>query len=117
MSENDVKKQFITTVLMLVIMSVFASATCAVSDVNRSIKYDMEGRIELEKQSGHEYGTGARMRQAITAEGSIRKKPDILMEEGYIRVDDRQDWVTDEEIRRNLAVTSSIKLSTPPAYV
>lgn len=104
-------------VLVLFLVTAFASAAYAESYLNHSIEYDSEGRIDLKKQSGHEYSTGARMRQVITGEGSMEKESNILMEEGYIEVDDQQDWVTDEEALRNLAVANSIKLFTPPAFV
>ncbi len=82
-----------------------------------SADYEMEGRIELKKQAGHEYETGARMRQVIGGEGSMAKGSDIYMESGYLQVADSQDWVTDDQTLRKLGVTTSIKLFTPPKYV
>ncbi len=117
MFKKDVKKMLTSMVLILFLLTAFVSAVFADSSMSHTIQYDMEGRIELRKQSGHEYGTGARMRQEITGEGSMEKESDIFMEEGYIRVDDQQDWVTAEDAMRNLTVTNSTRLFTPPAFV
>jgi hypothetical protein len=130
----DAKKYFLTTLLAMALIFVFASAAYAFDgfdfglnaepgiDANsgymgHSVEYSFDGRIDQRKQAGHELGSGARMRQVIRGEGTMAKETDILMQRGRIQVDDRQDWVTAEEAIRNLAVTTSIKLATPPMFV
>ncbi len=117
MFDKDVKNLIISMVLVLVLITAFATVAYAENYMDHNVEYDMDGKIDLEKQSGYEYGTGARMRQVITGEGSMEKESSIFMEEGYIEVNDQQDWVTDEQALRNLKVTNSIKLSSPPAFV
>ncbi len=82
--------------------------------IGHSVQYSFDGTIDLKKQAGHELSTGARMRQVITGEGSMTKESAILMHQGNIRVMDEQDWQTAEDALRNLKVTTSIKLTTPP---
>ena len=75
--------------------------------------YKWEGTIDFSQQAGHFCNTGAEMQQRITGQGSIVKEKSIYMEEGYIAVDDANDWVTAPNAIRNLTVTTAIMLCAP----
>lgn len=115
MSENDVKMPVV--VFLLTIFMLLGIASSADGYIGHSIDYNMDGRVEMQKQAGHEYETGARMRQVIEGQGEMRKQASIEMEEGYLEVEDNQDWVTAEDALRDLTVTTSIRLFTPAKYV
>lgn len=115
MSKNDVKMPVV--VFLLTIFMLLGVAPSASGYLGHSIDYNMDGTVEMQKQAGHEYETGARMRQVISGQGEISKQAIMEMEEGYLQVEDNQDWVTAEGNLRNLTVTTSIRLFTPAKYV
>ncbi len=114
MSKKYVK---IPVVVLLTLILVFGFAFTAAGYMSHDADYNMDGRIEMQKQAGHEYETGARMRQEISGQGDMSKQSTISMEEGYLQVEDDQDWLTAEDALRNLTVTTSIRLFTPAKYV
>ncbi len=85
--------------------------------MGHSVSYMMEGRIDFKKQAGHFCNTGAEMKQTISGDGSVDKSSNIVMQEGYLQVADQNDWITAEDAVKNLIVTTSILLCTPPKYV
>lgn len=119
-------------VIVLVILAFTASAHAQTDDdifdmehdfdttggfMIHTITYDMEGIIDYKKQAGHFCNTGAEMKQVITGQGSMAKASDILMKEGYIDIDDENDWITSEDALENLIVTTTIRLCSPPKFV
>jgi len=104
-------------IFLLTAFLLMGIASSANGNLGHSVDYNMDGRVELQKQAGHEYETGARMRQVISGQGEVEKQSNIVMEEGYLQVEDNQDWFTADDNLRNLTVTTSIKLFTPAKYV
>ncbi len=85
--------------------------------MGHSVSYNMDGRVNFQKQAGHFCNTGAEMKQTITGDGSVEKFSNIVMQEGYLQVVDQNDWLTAADAVNNLIVTTSIKLCSPPKYV
>jgi len=114
-SKNYVKMPVV--VFLLTIFMLLGIASPATGYLGHTVDYSMDGRVELQKQAGHEYETGARMRQVVTGQGEVSKQAVIEMEEGYLQVEDNQDWVTADDALRDLTITTNVRLFTPAKYV
>lgn len=57
---------------------VFGFTSTAAGYMSHGADYNMDGSIEMRKQAGHEYKTGARMRQDISGQSDINKQSNIL---------------------------------------
>lgn len=85
--------------------------------MGHTINYDLEGRINFQKQAGHFCNSGAEMKQTIDGDGTLTKESEIAMQEGYVTVMDDQDFATAADALQNLVVITSIQLCTPPKFV
>jgi len=85
--------------------------------MEQNISYFAEGSIDLKKQVGHNCNTGAEIKQLVTGEGYLSKTADIYMINGLLTVDDKNEIKTAESAIENLAVTSTIKLCSPPKRI
>ena len=107
----------ILLVIAFLLVPAAAFAETVKSTMGHTVSYDMDGVINFEKQAGHFCNTGAEMRQTISGAGAMTKNSAIILEEGYIKVDDGNDWVTAADALSNLTVTTSIKLCAPAKHV
>jgi len=106
------------TLIALSVALVFVLAITApvfAQDMSHTVEYNLNGTIDLEKTVGHFCNTGAEMKQTIKGAGTMTKVSDIYMKEGFVTVEDSNDFVA--AATSSLTVTTAIKLCAPPKYV
>jgi hypothetical protein len=88
-----------------------------ISHIGHTVAYDMDGTINYLRQAGHFCNSGAEMQQTISGTGAMTKNSGIILQAGYIKVDDDNDWVTAADALSNLTVTTAIRLCAPAKHV
>lgn len=100
----------VMTALMLLFGQVYAQSLTHVAD------YKISGTIWLQKQAGHFCNTGAEVKHTIVGTGDLEKEMNIEMVKGLIEFQDDNEFTTAENALKNLVITSSIKLCSPPKH-
>ena len=98
-----------------IILSVLAAPAVAVNEqFSHSIRYDIGGRITIDRQLGFPCTSGAVKRQTVRGFGEMIKTEDVRIAPHIITVDEQTDWTTAEDAVRNLNVTTTIDLCARP---
>mgnify|MGYP001056315760 CR=1 FL=1 len=108
-------KRTLTAAAIALVFALAIAAPVFAQSMSHSVDYNLNGTITLDKTVGHFCNTGAEMKQEIRGAGTMTKSTDLYMEEGYLDVDDNNDWIAAAD--SSLSVMTAIKLCAPAKHV
>jgi len=110
------KKHYL--LLIVVILTALATAGSALAErapgIEYKADYDVKGKVDFERVSGHQCHTGAQKTQTIEGYGNFTKSDEITISRNVIIHKDRTDWEVPPDAIDGLIVTTVIDLCARP---
>jgi len=79
-----------------------------------SSRYNIAGRIYIDREIGHECDTGAVVKQNVKGYGALTRWEDVKIANHIMTATSETDWQTAADAIENLTVTSTIELCARP---